>query len=96
MDLKELYLKKSQFTTRLVGNELILVPLKSKVIDMNELFTLNEVGCFIWEHINEHNSENDIVKAVISEFEVNDNIARMDVANFLVRLKVLLFKCEID
>ncbi len=90
MNLKELYVKKSQFASRLVGNELIIVPLKGSVSDMNELFTLNEVGSFIWEQINGNNTENEIVKAVCEEFDVDDNIARKDVSDFLLRLQVLL------
>lgn len=96
MDLKELYSKKTKFATRLVGNELILVPIKSKVMDMNELFTLNEVGCFIWEQINEYNTEMDIVGAVISEFDVDEQMARKDVSSFLSRLYKVSLKQEKD
>jgi hypothetical protein len=92
MDLKELFLKKSQFATGLVGDELILVPLKNNVSDMDALFTLNELGCYIWENINETNTENDILQSVIKEFDIDEATARKDVADFLVRLKQLLLK----
>ena len=92
MDLKELFLKKSQFATRLVGDELILVPLKSNVSDMNELFTLNELGCFIWEHINEDNSENDILLSVLREFDIDESTAKTDIEDFLGRLHQLIMK----
>jgi hypothetical protein len=92
MGVKELFLKKSQFATRLVGDELILVPLKSNVSDMDELFTLNELGCFIWEQITVSNTENDIIQSVISEFDVDENTAKRDVEEFLVRLQQLLLK----
>jgi hypothetical protein len=86
MDLKELYLKKSQFASRQVGNEMILVPLKSNVSDMNELFTLNEVGCFIWEQIEENSTMDDIINAVLVEFDVDWNTAYKDVERFLNKL----------
>jgi len=86
MDLKELYLKKSQFATRQVGDEMILVPLKNKVSDMNELFTLNAVGCFIWEEISEKSTLEDIINAVLLEFEIDEETARKDVENFLNKL----------
>jgi hypothetical protein len=86
MDLKELYLKKSQFASRQVGEEMILVPLKSNVSDMNELFTLNEVGSFIWDQINENSTLEDIINAVLLEFDVDINTARKDVEQFLQKL----------
>jgi hypothetical protein len=92
MDINEFYSRKSQFATRLVGKELIIVPLKGSVLDMNELFTLNEVGSFIWEQINGINTENDIVKAVSEEFDVDDQVSRKDVSDFLLRLQALLLK----
>jgi hypothetical protein len=92
MDLKELFLKKSQFAARLVGDELILVPLNSNVSDMDELFTLNELGCFIWEQINETNTESDILQSVISEFDIDENIAKKDLTDFLLRLHQLFQK----
>jgi hypothetical protein len=92
MDLKELYLKKSQFATRRVGEELILVPLKANVSDMNELFTFNELGCFIWEQITDTNTEINILQSVIREFDIDETTAKKDVAEFLLRLQQLLLK----
>jgi methyltransferase-like protein len=92
MDLKEIYLAKSQFVTRQVGDELIVVPLKGSVSDMNQLFTLNEVGTFIWNIIDGKNSEVDIVDAVSKEFDVESTIAEKDVSDFLFRLPKLLLK----
>jgi hypothetical protein len=86
MDLKELYLKKSQFASRQVGEEMILVPLKSNVSDMNELFTLNTVGSFIWEQINENSTVEDIINAVLIEFDIDMDRARRDVDGFLQKL----------
>jgi hypothetical protein len=86
MDLKELYLKKSQFASRQVGEEMILVPLKSNVSDMNELFTLNAVGSFIWEQLNENSTMEDIINAVLLEFDVDIDTAGKDVEAFLQKL----------
>ena len=92
MDLKEIYSKKSKFATRKVGNELILVPIRSTVTDMNEMFTLNEVGSFIWDLIDEKHTEDDIVKAVADAFTVDESRAGKDVSDFLVRLENILLK----
>ncbi|MEI6347741.1 MAG: PqqD family protein [Bacteroidota bacterium] len=92
MDLSELYHKKSSFAARNVGTEIILVPVKNSVADMNELFTLNEVGSFIWNHIDGEKSENDIVKALIVDFNVDEERAIKDVKEFIESLKALIEK----
>ncbi len=91
-NIETLRLIKSQFATRIVGSELILVPIRNKVSDMDELFILDETGCFIWEQLNENTTESDIVNALISEFEVNDETAKKDVSEFLNKLINLLTK----
>jgi hypothetical protein len=92
MELKELFNIKSKLAMRMVGDELVLVPLTSNVSDMDELFTLNELGCFIWDRITETSTENEIVLSVIKEYDVDENIAKRDVADFLSRLQQLMLK----
>jgi len=92
MDLKTIYDKKSQFASRYVGKELILVPIRTKVTDMNEMFTLNEVGSFIWEQIDGAHTEADIIKAVVDEFDVDEAKAGEDVTGFIVRLEEKMAK----
>jgi methyltransferase-like protein len=59
---------------------------------MNELFTLNEVGSFIWNHIDGEKSEDDIVKALIVDFNVDEERAIKDVKEFIESLKALIEK----
>lgn len=92
MKISEIYNNKALFATRNVGSELILVPLKKSVADMNELFTLNEVGSFIWEKIDGTNTEEDIIKAITEEFYIDTETARKDVFDFMGRLSDLIQK----
>ena len=90
MTLKEMSLKKSMFATREINNEMILVPIRNSVSDMNEMFTLNEVASYIWQHIDENITESDLISMVVNEFEVNYNTAQNDVTKFLFRLEKLM------
>ena len=38
---------------------------------MNSVYTLNETGAFIWEHINGENSVEDIINEMTEEYEVD-------------------------
>lgn len=84
--------RKTQMAAKVVGTETVLVPLQSNVADLSEMFTLNEVGSFIWEQLNLNESIEGLVDAVVDEFEVNREIAHADVATFLTQLDSFLAK----
>jgi len=90
MDIQSIYKRKSGFVTREVGNELVLVPLSGNVAQMNELFTMNETGRFIWENIGEKTTVEDLEKLLVEAFEVDENLAKKDVELFLKRVLVMV------
>jgi len=90
MTLQEIYLKKSQFATRKVGKEMVLVPLKNNIATMDEMFTMNEVGCFIWESIDGRNNENVILTSVIEAFDIDLKTAEHDYDAFLESISKIM------
>jgi hypothetical protein len=90
MTLTEIYQKKSQFATRKVGNDMVLVPLKGSIANMNEMYTLNEVACFIWDEIDGRNTENVILTSVIEAFEIDLESARADYDDFIAHLSNIM------
>ncbi len=91
-ELKQLKARKTELAAKQVGNELVLVPLQGSVADLNTMFTLNEVGSFIWEKLDENESVESMVDAVVSEFEIDRETATEDVTSFLVELEGFLAK----
>lgn len=89
MNLTELFKKKPQFAIRNVGNEKVLVPIKDNIANMTEIYTLNEVGSFIWDQIDGKNSEEDVVKAITEEFEIDELTAKNDLSEFLNKIGAL-------
>jgi len=90
MTLTEIYKKKSQFATRKVGNEMVLVPLKNNIANMTEMFTMNEVACFIWESIDGRNTENVILTSVIEAFDIDLATAEADYDSFIESLSKIM------
>jgi len=87
MTLQKLFNLKSKFVTRIVGEELILVPLTGNVAQMTALFTLNETGKFIWENINDKNTVEDIEYLMTEVFDIDRETAENDIRNFLKKLE---------
>lgn len=90
IDLEELAAGKPRFAARKVGDELVLVPMKGSVADMDEMFTLNDVGSVVWENLNAEATEDSLVEAVLGVFDVDAETAHKDVRAFLVQLRRML------
>lgn len=87
MNLQSLHKLKSKFVARNIGNELILVPLTANVAQMNELFTLNETGKFIWENVNDNSTVLELENLMIETFDIDSAIAKRDIELFLSKLE---------
>lgn len=92
MELKELFKLKSRFVSRVVGNDLILVPLTGHIAQMSEMFTLNNTARFIWENTSEDSTEESMVQLLTDEFEIDADTASGDVKKFLEQIVKLLSK----
>jgi hypothetical protein len=85
--LTNCYIKENDFVARDIAGETIIVPIKSKVGDLNSIFTLNEIGTIIWGLIDGRRSVSDIVNAVCERYEVKPEVAEKDTLQFLNTLK---------
>lgn len=78
---------KKELIKREIAGDTILVPVGKTVYDSNGLFVLNELGAFIWELLPQVESEEDICKAVLQEYDVSAEEAAKDIADFMDKLK---------
>ena len=81
---------KADFVTKEIGNELMLVPLSSNVSKMNELFTMNETGKFIWENLNGGMDMEALILNMSETFDVAPDQVRQDILLFQEKLSQML------
>ena len=92
-DLNSVPSRSPSIVTRKTGTEYVLVPIANNIADMNSVYTLNETGAFIWELIDGKNCVNDLIKAVVSEYETDYETAASDVYSFIDEMsKYLIIK----
>ena len=72
---------------REIAGETILVPGGKSVYDANGLFVMNELGAFIWDLLPQAQTEADICRAVMEEYEVSEEEVSQDVSEFLQMLR---------
>lgn len=70
-----------------IAGDTILVPVGKTVYDANGLFVLNELGSFLWDRLPEAETEEELLQAVLGEYEVTEDVARKDLRIFLDRLR---------
>ena len=75
------------YILRSVAGENLVVSIGSEV-NFNSIITLNETGKFLWENLLEENTAEGLVAALLSEYDVDKQIAERDVAAFIEKLKV--------
>jgi hypothetical protein len=83
VDLEQRYQRNEHFVYRKIENETILVPVKENVGDMSCIYSLNEVGAFIWEHLDGQRTLNQILNMVADEFDVTTEDAEIDLHDYI-------------
>jgi hypothetical protein len=78
---------KKKVLKREINGEFFLVPLGKTVYEANGLFVLTELGAFIWDLLPGAQTEEDILKAILDEYEVEEAVAREDLSAFLNKLR---------
>lgn len=89
-DLKSVLSHSPSIVTRKTGDEYVLVPVTNNIADMNSLYTLNETGAFIWEHIDGKLNLEEIIIALTNEYDVDINNAETDVFSFIEKMSKYL------
>jgi hypothetical protein len=74
---------KSSVVMREIVGETFLVPIHGHIADLQELFVLNEVGRYLWDRLDGMSSVDELIAAVFSEFNVEEQEARRDTLMFL-------------
>ena len=85
--IDQVFRKNENFVFRQIDDETILVPIKDNLGDMGSIYNLNEVGAFIWEHLDGLKTINDIKNRIIEEFEISEQEAQQDLFEFVNQLK---------
>ncbi len=73
---------KKGFVLRNVGGENIVVPVGAMSKQFHGMINLNETGVLLWNFYTEEHTVDDGVAKLLSEYEVEEEIARRDAERF--------------
>ena len=83
-----------EFVLREIAGDNILVPVGETALDFNGLITLNEVGAFLWNKLQNDITIDGLVQEVLNEYEVDEDTARKDILEFVDYLKKADIICQ--
>lgn len=75
-----------------IGDEKVLIPLRSNVADMEQIYTLNETAAFIWEKMDGNSNLDEIIRNLVEEYDVDYETARADVEDFVNEMREFLIQ----
>ena len=81
MKIKDGYLLKT------IAGFSVVVPVGDNALDFNGVINLNETGATLWKAMEEDVTEKDLVLALTSEYDVDEERALMDVQNFVKKMR---------
>ena len=85
--LERRYEKDPSIVHRNIAGEVILVPIRQHVADLESIYTLDEVGARIWELIDGQRRVEEIRDAIVEEYEVSADVAEADLIEFIQQLE---------
>ena len=90
--LYRVFAKSENVVTNEVGDECIIVPISDDIVDMDNVFTLNETGAFFWSLIDGKRTIAVIVVKVTEEYDVDKETATKDVLAFLAEMEEWVYE----
>ena len=78
---------KAGFVLRNVVDEFILMPTGDNIGKFNGTILLNDVSAFVWEKLQNPLSKDDLLKAILDEYEVDKATASADLDALLETLR---------
>lgn len=72
---------------RNIADEWIIVPVGARIHDFNGLMTVNDTGAFLWKLLQEDQTEEELTKKLIEEYDADINIIKKDIYEFVNSLR---------
>ncbi|MBQ8572122.1 MAG: PqqD family protein [Ruminococcus sp.] len=78
---------KENYMLRKVADCYVVVPIGAAVAEFNGMINLNEVGAFLWHQLENENTVEGVLAAMLEEYEVDEATAKADLIRFIKELE---------
>jgi hypothetical protein len=78
-----IFVRSQAVIARVVAGETLIIPVRDKVGDLASIYSLDSAGSLIWKFLVSSRTVAQLATAFAQEFEVEPEMVRQDVADFL-------------
>lgn len=78
---------KGEYSVREIAGETVVVPIGETVLKSNILAVLNETGKIFWDMLANGSTEDEMIAAICSEYEIDGETVKKDLDDFVAYLK---------
>lgn len=78
---------KDGFSLYEVAGSYVVVPAGDETLDFNGMVTLNETGAFLWKQLERECTRQQLVEALLEEYEVSREQAQQSVDRFVAEIE---------
>ncbi|MBW1743973.1 MAG: PqqD family protein [Deltaproteobacteria bacterium] len=82
----KVFRKNESVVSRKIAEEMLLVPVRGRLANMQRIFTLNPVAEYIWQELDGQRNLGDIRSGVLRTFEVKKDQAGKEISEFIDEL----------
>jgi methyltransferase-like protein len=77
---------KKGYILRVVAKQNVVLPATGD-LDLDRMLTLNATGKYLWERLEQEATKEDLVRAMLEHYEIEEDTARTCVENFVKNLE---------
>jgi hypothetical protein len=79
--------KEPSIVSQEIAGEVILVPVRQSVGELDSIFTLNETAAYAWSLIDGQRTLDEIHQQILAEYDVDEDVNRRDLRELVGMLK---------
>jgi hypothetical protein len=83
MQLNTIYRQANNIVTRKVMDETLLVPISGEIASMDEIYTLNDTGAFIWQALDGIRTLAEIGRQLEQEYDAPPEVIQADMLEIM-------------
>ena len=84
--MAEVFKKREEIVTREIAGDTILVPIRGRLADMQNIFSLNPVADYIWRQLNGEKSVEEIGSEILEKYDMKKEEVDKDLSEFIANL----------
>lgn len=74
---------------REIAGETVLIPTGQTALKIHGMVALNESGAFLWKLLKTDQTEQELIQALLTEYDVDQTTAAADVTAFISRMQTV-------